>query len=43
MIERLAGKIILSSGWRRALAAFLSGAFATLTQSPFDVFVAGFV
>ena len=43
MIERLAGKIILSSGWRRALAAFLSGAFATLTQPPFDIFVAGFI
>ncbi|MBB4093714.1 apolipoprotein N-acyltransferase [Brucella pecoris] len=43
MIERLAGRIILSSGWRRALAAFLSGAFATLTQPPFDVFVAGFI
>ncbi|MDH7784297.1 apolipoprotein N-acyltransferase [Ochrobactrum sp. 19YEA23] len=43
MIERLAGRIILSSGWRRALAAFLSGAFATLTQPPFDLFIAGFV
>ena len=43
MIQRLAGKIILSSGWRRALAAFLSGAFATLTQSPYDIFVAGFI
>ncbi len=43
MIERLAGRIILSSGWRRALTAFLSGAFATLTQPPFDGFVAGFV
>ncbi len=43
MIERLAGRIIVSSGWRRVLAAFLSGAFATLTQPPFDVFVAGFV
>lgn len=43
MIGRIAGRIILLSGWRRALAAFLSGAFATLTQPPFDVFVAGFV
>ncbi|SPL66768.1 apolipoprotein N-acyltransferase [Ochrobactrum soli] len=43
MIERLAGRIILSSGWRRALAAFLSGAFATLTQPPFDLFIAGFI
>lgn len=43
MIARLAGRIILLSGWRRALAAFLSGAFATLTQPPFDIFVAGFV
>ncbi|MBB5700385.1 apolipoprotein N-acyltransferase [Ochrobactrum daejeonense] len=43
MIERLAGRIIVSSGWRRALAAFLSGAFATLTQPPFDIFIAGFV
>ena len=43
MIERLAGKISSLSGWRRALTAFLSGAVATLTQPPFDIFIAGFI
>lgn len=43
MIERLAGKISSLSGWRRALTAFISGAIATLTQPPFDIFIAGFI
>ena len=43
MIERLAGKISSLSGWRRGLTAFLSGAVATLTQPPFDIFIAGFL
>ncbi|HWT61790.1 MAG TPA: apolipoprotein N-acyltransferase [Ochrobactrum sp.] len=43
MIERLAGKISSLSGWRRALIAFFSGAVTTLTQPPFDIFIAGFI
>ncbi len=42
-MERLAGRIILLWGWRRALAAFAAGAFAALTQAPYDFFAAGFV
>lgn len=42
-MKRLAGRIILLWGWRRALAAFLAGAVAVLTQAPFDFFAAGFV
>ena len=42
-MERLAGRIILLWGWRRALAAFLAGAVAVLAQAPFDFFAAGFV
>ena len=37
-MERLAGKVILLWGWRRALAAFAAGALATLSQAPFDFF-----
>lgn len=40
---RLAGSIILLSGWRRALAAMLAGAFAVLIQAPYDFFAAGFI
>ena len=43
MMERLAGKVILLWGWRRALAAFLAGAVAALSQPPFDFFAACFV
>lgn len=32
----LAGRIMLLWGWRRALAAFLAGALAALSQPPFD-------
>ena len=42
-MERLAGRIILLWGWRRALVAFTAGALAVLTQAPFDFFAAGFV
>ena len=42
-MERLAGKVILLWGWRRAVAALLAGAIAALTQPPFDFFAAGFV
>src|SRR5690606_36560334 len=42
-MERLAGKVILLWGWRRALAAFLAGAVAALSQPPFDFFAVGFV
>ena len=42
-MERLAGRIILLWGWRRALAAFLAGALAVLGQAPYDFFAACFV
>lgn len=42
-MERLAGKVILLWGWRRALTAFLAGAFAVLAQAPFDLFAVCFV
>jgi apolipoprotein N-acyltransferase len=42
-MERLAGRIILLWGWRRALVAFLAGAFAVLGQAPYDFFAACFV
>lgn len=42
-MNRLAGNIVLLSGGKRTLAAFLAGAFAVLTQAPFDFILAGFV
>lgn len=39
-LERLAGRIILLSGWRRSLAAWLAGALAVLGQPPADFFAA---
>jgi apolipoprotein N-acyltransferase len=42
-MERLAGKVILLWGWRRALMAFLAGALAVLAQAPFDLFAVCFV
>ena len=42
-MERLAGKVILLWGWRRALAALAAGALAALSQPPFDFFAACFV
>ncbi|MBB2971934.1 apolipoprotein N-acyltransferase [Mesorhizobium sp. RMAD-H1] len=38
LFGRLSGWIILLSGWRRALAAFLAGALATLALPPYDFF-----
>ncbi len=43
MIERLSTRISLLGGWRRALAAFLSGALTSLTQAPYDLFIIGFL
>ncbi|MEO5324875.1 apolipoprotein N-acyltransferase [Mesorhizobium sp. CC13] len=40
---RFAGRIILLSGWRRNLTAFLAGAVAVLAQAPYDFFFAGFL
>ncbi|TPN89561.1 apolipoprotein N-acyltransferase [Mesorhizobium sp. CU2] len=42
-MQRLAGRIILLWGWRRALVAFVAGAFAVLAQAPYDFFAVGFV
>lgn len=42
-MQRLAGRIILLWGWRRALVAFLAGALAVLGQAPYDFFAACFV
>src|SRR5262245_33453297 len=42
-MDRLAGRVILLWGWRRALAAFLAGALVVLAQAPFDFFAVGFV
>lgn len=42
-IERFAGRLILLSGWRRAVAAFAAGGFAVLSVAPYDFFAAGFV
>lgn len=42
-MEKLAGKIVLLWGWRRAALAFLAGALAVLAQAPFDFFAVCFV
>lgn len=42
-MSRLAGSIILLSGWRRTLVAFVAGAIAVLGQAPFDFPAACFV
>lgn len=42
-MKRLAGRIILLWGWRRALVAFLAGALAVLAQAPYDFFAVCFV
>ncbi len=39
----LAGQVMLLWGWRRALAAFLAGALAVITQAPYDFFAVGFI
>ncbi|MCR4268737.1 apolipoprotein N-acyltransferase [Nitratireductor sp. ZSWI3] len=42
-MEDLAGRVILLSGWRRALLGFSAGIGAALAQPPFDFFAACFV
>jgi len=42
-MQRLAGRIILLWGWRRALVAFLAGALAVLAQAPYDFFAVCFI
>lgn len=42
-MERLAGRIILLWGWRRALVAFLAGALTVLALSPWDFPAVAFV
>lgn len=42
-MERLAGKVILLSGWRGTVAAILAGMLAALSQPPFDFFAACFI
>ena len=42
-MKRLAGRIILLWGWRRALAALAAGALAALGQAPWDFFAACFI
>ena len=42
-MTRLAGKVMLLSGWPRALAAVLAGLFGVLALQPFGFFAALFV
>ncbi|WP_436115218.1 apolipoprotein N-acyltransferase [Phyllobacterium sp. LjRoot231] len=42
-MQRLAGKIILLSGWRRVALAFLMGALASFALPPYDFFAVCFV
>lgn len=42
-MERLAGSIMLLSGWRRALVAILAGIFAVLALPPLGIFAAPFL
>jgi apolipoprotein N-acyltransferase len=43
MIQQLAGKIILLSGWKRVALAFLVGALASFALPPYDFFAVCFV
>jgi hypothetical protein len=43
IMGRLAGSIILLSGWKRTLVAMLAGAVAVLGQAPYDFPAACFV
>lgn len=43
MIERLAGQIMLLTGWPRRLAGLLAGAVLALTLAPLDLVPAGFL
>ena len=42
-MERLAGKVMLLSGWRRALVAFVAGLAGVLALPPFGFFASLFV
>lgn len=42
-MERLAGSIILLTGWRKSLLALLAGALTVLTQAPFDFPAVAFI
>ena len=42
-MEGLGSRIMLLGGWRRALLAFLAGAFGVLALPPFNIFAALFV
>lgn len=42
-MERLANRILLTTGWKRALLAFCAGAFAVLGQPPFQLFIVCFI
>eukprot|EP01037_Dinobryon_pediforme_P029233 gene29233-32802_t len=37
MMDALAGRVILSSGWERRLTAYFCGAFGALAMAPFDL------
>jgi apolipoprotein N-acyltransferase len=43
MIQHLAGKVILLSGWKRIALAFLMGALASFALPPYDFFAVCFV
>ncbi len=43
MIQRLAGRIILLSGWKRVALAFFMGALASFALPPYDFFAVCFV
>ena len=40
MMDALAGRVILSSGWERRITAFFCGAVGALAMAPFDLFPA---
>lgn len=42
-MQRLSQRVLLLSGWRRALVAFLAGALTTLVLAPFHLFFFGFL
>jgi apolipoprotein N-acyltransferase len=43
LLDRLAGRVLLVAGWRRALLTFVAGALATLALPPFNFPAIGFV
>jgi apolipoprotein N-acyltransferase len=42
-MERLANRILLTTGWKRALLALCAGAIAVLGQAPFHLFIVCFL